>query len=160
MQEEVQVVTALAAGGVPVIRLATLAVPQPLVANGTYGTLWDYVPHEKRPTYQQFGRALRAFHKRADSLTIRLPDWQPLASARQRLNTVAEHYPCDDIALLEQWYERIRNMLVSLQPVLPAGVIHGQAEIGNVLVRGGQPVFLDFDVSHGVYENGISSTRP
>jgi aminoglycoside phosphotransferase (APT) family kinase protein len=32
-----------------------------------------------------------------------------------------------------------------VEPVLPGGVIHGQAEIGNVLLRADDPVFIDFE---------------
>ncbi|MGH3977940.1 MAG: phosphotransferase enzyme family protein [Pseudonocardiaceae bacterium] len=141
---EVQVAEALSSAGVPVVRLADLPVEQPLSAKGCLGTVWDYVRGE-RPTYRQFGKLVRHFHDRTDPLVIDLPEWQPLASARQRLDVLADQYPEENIRLLNHWYERIAEELGSLRPVLPPGVIHGQAEIGNTFMHGDTPVFLDFE---------------
>jgi Ser/Thr protein kinase RdoA (MazF antagonist) len=159
IRQEVEVATALADQGVPVARLATLPVSQPLTANDAYGTLWEYLPGAGEATYQQFGALLRAFHAQTDTLAVQLPDWQPLASARRRLDVLAGQYPPEDIALLEHWYERIQDALSQLEPALPEGIIHGQAEIGNVLLRDGQPVFADLErVAHGWREWDLIDT--
>jgi Ser/Thr protein kinase RdoA (MazF antagonist) len=159
IEQEVQVATALAEHGVPVIRLTTLATPQPLTSDGAYGTLWDYLPDSGDATHAQLGALLRTFHKQTDSLQVQLPTWQPLASARRRLDVLAAQYPPEDIALLEHWYERIQDMLATVQPMLPVGVIHGQAEIGNVLLHNGQPVFSDFErVARGLREWDLIDT--
>lgn len=144
-RREAEVATALAAGDVPVVRLAPLPSEQPLEANGIRATVWDYLPSDGLPSYQQFGRLVRQFHDRTAALELPVPNWQPLATARQRLDVLAEQYSPDDMLLLEEWYRRIDAELNQLQPVLPAGVIHGQAERGNALVHDGQAVFLDFE---------------
>lgn len=143
-KREVRIARELAAANVPVVRLADVTVEQPLAAVGCLGTLWDYVPGE-RPTFSQFGHLVRCFHERTDGLSVQLPEWQPLATARQRLDGLVDQYPDEDIALLNDWYDRIRSELDGLRPVLRRGVIHGQAEIGNALTHGDVPVFLDFE---------------
>lgn len=143
-RSEVRVAEALQAADVPVVHLAALSVPQPLGAEGCLGTVWDYV-HGEPPNYRQLGELVRRFHDRTDSLTIELPQWQPLASARRRLNELSAGYPADDVALLNDWYERISAELDGLRYVLPRGVIHGQAEIGNALLQGATPVFVDLE---------------
>ncbi|MDQ3276129.1 MAG: aminoglycoside phosphotransferase family protein [Actinomycetota bacterium] len=142
-KREVQVTQALRAAGVPVVRLVDLPVEQPLVAGGCLGTIWDYIPGEQ-PTYRQFGDLVRRFHQ-TDLLAIDLPEWQPLATARQRLDALADQYPNDDIALLNNWYERIVIELDSLRSILRRGIIHGQAEINNALVHDGTSIFLDLE---------------
>jgi Ser/Thr protein kinase RdoA (MazF antagonist) len=145
LEQEVEVATALARHGVPVARLARVPVRQPLATHGAHGTIWEYLPGAGEATYRQLGELLLVFHALTDTLVVRLPDWQPLASARRRLDALTTQYPHEDIALLEQWYERINASLSQLQPSLRVGVIHGQAEIGNVLLRDGRPVFGDLE---------------
>ena len=47
--------------------------------------------------------------------------------------------------MLSRWSQRIAAELDQVEPVLPGGIIHGQAEIGNVLIRAGKPVLIDFE---------------
>jgi len=143
-KREVKVAEALRSAGVPVVRLVDLPVEQPLVAAGCLGTVWDFVPG-KQPTYRQFGELVRRFHHQTDLLAIDLPEWRPLATARQRLDVLADQYPTEDIALLNDWYERITVELDSLRFVLQHGVIHGQAEISNSLVHDGTAILLDLE---------------
>lgn len=158
-RREVEIATALAAADVPVVRPAQLPTEQPLEANGGRATVWEYVPSDGPPSYQQFGQLVRQFHDRTAALELPVPSWQPLATARQRLDVLAAHYPPDDILLLEEWYRRIEAELDELQPVLPVGVIHGQAERGNALVHHDQAVFLDFErVSRGPREWDLIDT--
>jgi Ser/Thr protein kinase RdoA (MazF antagonist) len=72
---------------------------------------------------------------------------------------LASQYPHEDIALLEHWYERLQDALTQLQPALPVGLIHGQAEIGNVRLRDGEPVFADLErVARGLREWDLIDT--
>ena len=100
IKQEVRVATALAEQGVPVVHLAAFATAQPLMANGVYGTLWDYLSGSGQATHEQFGSLLRSFHEQTNSLEIQLPDWQSLLSARRRLDVLSKQYPPGDIDLL------------------------------------------------------------
>ena len=55
------------------------------------------------------------------------------------------HYATEQVTRLTRWSERIAVELDQVQPVLPGGVVHGQAEVGNVLFRAGHPVFINFE---------------
>jgi Ser/Thr protein kinase RdoA (MazF antagonist) len=159
LKQEVYIAATLAEHGAPVVWLTPLPVDQPVVAGDARGTLWEYLPGSGQVTYGQLGSLLRVFHDQTDALTISLPDWQPLASARRRLDALTGQYPDEDIALLEEWYGCIENALPALKPALPIGVIHGQAEIGNVLLRNGQPVFVDLErVARGWREWDLTDT--
>src|SRR5262245_25251087 len=81
---EVRLAGLLAAAGAPVVELAGLRTTQPLDADGLLGTVWEYLTGGP-PSYAQFGRLLRTFHEGTATLSISLPEWQPLATARQRL---------------------------------------------------------------------------
>jgi aminoglycoside phosphotransferase (APT) family kinase protein len=56
-----------------------------------------------------------------------------------------DRYATADVTMLTRWSERLSAELSQVQPVLLAGVIHGQAEVGNLLFRAGHPVFIDFE---------------
>lgn len=99
---EVEIATTLAEHDVPVVRLADLPMAQPLTVHGVSGTVWDYLSPTGTVTYGQFGALLQAFHAQTDTLALRVPSWQPLASARRRLDVLAYQYPAEDIAILEQ----------------------------------------------------------
>ena len=158
IERELQLANVLVGHGVPVARLADLSVPQPLIVGAARGSLWEYLPGD-RPTYRQFGQLVQRFHEQTNRLDLALPAWQPLATARHRLDTLSHQYHHVDIALLEQHYVRIAADLERLCPVLPAGPIHGQAEIGNARLHGHQAVFLDLErVSHGPREWDLIDT--
>ncbi len=92
-----------------------------------------------------FGQLLRTFHQRTAKLRLPLEPWRPQASSDRRLAELGGHYTPDDITMLTRWSRRIAAELDQLEPVLPGGVIHGQAEVGNVLLRHGHPVLIDFE---------------
>ncbi len=146
VQREIELVQEFTRLDVPAIRLAELAAQQPLKANGCLGTVWERLDEPDHDSlYQPFGQLLGTFHERTVTLQLSLEPWQPLASSDRRLAALHGHYPSDDIAMLSQWSRRIAVELSQVEPALSGGVIHGQAEIGNVLLRAGRPVLTDFE---------------
>jgi hypothetical protein len=115
---------------VPTVRLSD--VTQPLKALDCLGTVWERLaePHQDNVHH---------------ALRVPLQPWRQLALSDRRLNQCRQHYAPEDVRMLTRWSERIASELDQVQPVLPAGVIHGQAEVGNVLLRTGQPVLIDFE---------------
>jgi len=145
-QQEIALVRDFARLGVPTVRLVALPVDQPLQADGCLGTVWEQLqPADPEAVYRQLGELLTTFHERTDDLAVRLEQWDPLDSAGQRLAELDDSYPAADLAMLRDWYQRVSDTLSRLHYVLPPGVIHGQAEVGNVLLRAGQPVLIDFE---------------
>lgn len=146
VQQEIDLVREFARLDVPTVCLADLSAEQPLEVHGCLATVWERLEEPDRDQlYPAFGRLLRAFHERTVGLQVALDRWRPLASAERRLARLRRHYPPDDVALLDHWHERIAAGLDHIVPSLLSGVIHGQAEVGNVLLRAGEPVFVDFE---------------
>jgi Ser/Thr protein kinase RdoA (MazF antagonist) len=146
VQREIDLVREFDRLDVPTARLADVNTEQPLKAHGCLGTVWERLDEPNRDNlYGPFGRLLHAFHQRTAKLVLSLEPWRPLASSNRRLAELHGHYPPDDITLLSQWSRRISRELDQVEPVLPGGVIHGQAEVGNVLLRAGHPVLIDFE---------------
>lgn len=146
VQREIELVREFARLGVPAIRLAELAAQQPFKAHGCLGTVWErlYEPDHDR-LCGPFGHLLRTFHQRTANLRLSLEPWRPLASSDRRLAGLHAHYLPNDLRMLTQWSQRIAIELDQVEPVLPGGIIHGQAEVGNVLLRAGHPVLIDFE---------------
>jgi aminoglycoside phosphotransferase (APT) family kinase protein len=162
---EIDLVSEFSRLNVPTVRLAR-GVAQPLKALDCLATVWERLaePH-RHNVYRALGRLVRTFHQRTAGLRIPLGPWRPLELSDRRLIQCREHYAPEDVRLLAQWSKQIASELDQAQPALPAGVIHGQAEVGNVLFRAGQPVLIDFEqVSIGPREwdlvhTAVSVTR-
>jgi aminoglycoside phosphotransferase (APT) family kinase protein len=146
VRREVDLVREFARLDFPTARLSDVAAQQPLKAHRCLGTVWERLDEPDRDRlYRPFGQLLRTFHQRTDDLDLPLEPWRPLASSDRRLAELSDHYASEDVTMLSRWSQRIAAELDQVEPVLPSGVIHGQAEIGNVLLRGGNPVFIDFE---------------
>jgi Ser/Thr protein kinase RdoA (MazF antagonist) len=139
---------------VPTVRLAGDVAAQPLKALDCLGTVWERLTEpDRHNAYCSLGRLVRIFHQRTDDLRVPLEPWRQLASSNRRLAQQRERYASDDVRMLTQWSERIASKLDQVKQALPPGAIHGQAEVGNVLFRAGQPVLIDFEqVSNGPRE--------
>lgn len=146
VQQEIDLVREFARLDVPTVRLAGLTAEQPLEAYGCLGTVWERLAEPNRAQlYPPFGRLLRTFHERTAEPRLPLERWRPLASSERRLAALSRHYAPDDVSMLNYWFERVAAELDRVEPMLPEGVIHGQAEVGNVLLRAGEPVLIDFE---------------
>ncbi len=130
---------------IPAVRLADIPA-QPLRALGCLGTIWERLEEpDQGNLHSQLGQLVRIFHQCTGGLRVPLEPWRQLASSDRRLVARRDHYAPEDVTMLTRWSERIATELDQVKPALPAGVIHGQAEIGNVLSRAGQPVLIDFE---------------
>jgi aminoglycoside phosphotransferase (APT) family kinase protein len=143
---EIELVHEFTRLNVPTARLADIPARQPLKTGNCLGTVWERLDEPDRDSlYRPLGQLLRIFHQRTAGLRVRLEPWHPLASSDWRLARLREHYTPEDVTMLRRWSGRIADELDQVKPVLPSGVIHGQAEVGNVLFRAGHPVLIDFE---------------
>jgi len=146
VQRELELVREFDRLGVPTVRLADDVAAQPLKALNCLGTVWERLAEpEQDNVHGALGQLVRIFHQRTPDLRVPLQPWRQLALSDQRLAQQREHYAAEDVRMLTQWSKRIAGELEEVQPALPAGVVHGQAEVGNVLFRDGQPVLIDFE---------------
>ncbi|MEU8378843.1 aminoglycoside phosphotransferase family protein [Streptosporangium sp. NPDC048865] len=139
----VRVARWLAGHDFPAVRLLP-GCEEPLQVDGHLVTLWEYIPEAgPRPGGGDLAAMLRRLHTLADP-PADLPEWAPMTEVRQRLDEPEDLSPGDHAFLLDECDE-IEERLAALDYVLPAGVIHGDVFMGNVIAGPGGPVLCDFD---------------
>jgi phosphotransferase family enzyme len=69
-----------------------------------------------------------------EALALGAPDERPV-----RLPALYE-----EIAGRDEWYEHVTDAAAALGESVPVGVVHQEAHDGNVFVRDGRPVFIDW----------------
>jgi aminoglycoside phosphotransferase (APT) family kinase protein len=155
----VRVATWLAEHDVPAVRLLT-GFPRPVVVGDHLATLWHHVPSTAPPARALDGRDLARVLRRLHELPappFDLPEWAPLDDVRRRLAD-AEELSDSDRVFLEERCSSLDERLADLRPVLPRGVLHGDAHLGNLIASPSGPVLCDFDsTSVGPREWDLSS---
>jgi Ser/Thr protein kinase RdoA (MazF antagonist) len=143
MERELCVARWLAAADVPGIRVLD-DVDQPVVVDGYPVSFWRRVTGgEPKPTYADLAQLLAGFHKLGDC-PCPLPAFEPFPMSRSRLAETSGVDPEDREFLLSRCAE-LAEEFPKLEFALPAGPIHGDAWIGNLLTDHGQAVLADFE---------------
>jgi hypothetical protein len=133
----------LSTNGFPSVRLAE-SIEQPVVAGDHIATIWDLVEEDgPSPTGSDLGQLIRSFHELAPP-TSSLPNWDPLDDIRRRIGDAEDLSEADRRYLVDQCHEA-GEALARIQYTLPAGPIHGDAFLGNVIPSANGPVLCDFD---------------
>jgi hypothetical protein len=144
VEKVIRVARWLEQGDVPAVRL--LDIHQPLVIDDLYLTLWDEVPDGGlAPTGANLAAILQQWH-RLDPPDGGFPAWAPMAEVRDRL-TEPDGVDPDDLAYLRDECDLVEEQLAGLPYELPAGPIHGDAFMGNLIDGAMGPVICDFDSS-------------
>jgi Phosphotransferase enzyme family len=140
----IAVVRWLRATAVPSVELDE-RFEQPLRAAGTLATVWRYTrPADPPPGARDLARVMCRWHE-LPAPPMALPSWDPVGDARRRLSDAAGLDDADRAFLLER-YEALEEDLTRLEPVLPTGVVHGDAHTGNLIrTAHGTVVVCDFD---------------
>lgn len=133
------------AHGVPAVRLLP-GVEQPIRVEGYLATAWCTVPAaDTRPTGRDLAELLVKVHA-LPRPEVDLPDWAPLTAVRKRVGE-AEALDPDNREFLLERCDQVERRLAELEFVLPRGVVHGDAHLGNVIPSPAGPVLCDFDSS-------------
>lgn len=142
VQRGVDVARWLSDAGFPAVRLVE-DVEQPLIADGRVATFWE-VLSEQYATVADLAALLRRLHALQPPTSLSLPVLRPLERTRRRIE-VGLLAPDDKRFLLD----RAQDLSARWQEVgfvLPGGVIHGDASIGNVIrARDGRAMLIDLD---------------
>ncbi|MFI7450416.1 phosphotransferase enzyme family protein [Nonomuraea sp. NPDC049714] len=139
----VRVARWLAQHDFPAVRLLP-GVEQPLRVDDQLATLWTYVPEVgPRPGGADLATLLQRLHALPDPGHT-LPPWRPMSQIRRRLAEPEDLSPDDHAFLLDEC-DDLEERLDALRYVLPPGVIHGDAFLGNVIAGPDGPVLCDFD---------------
>jgi aminoglycoside phosphotransferase (APT) family kinase protein len=137
----------------PAVRLAGPA-EQPVVADGRPVTFWELVSERTDyATVAELGVLLRWLHGLEPPASLVVPELRPFARVQSRIDgaDLAER----DRAFLLDRLAKLREAYARLEFVLPAGLVHGDANVGNIIRRetDGVAVLIDWDgVSTGPRE--------
>ncbi|WP_109033422.1 phosphotransferase family protein [Streptomyces rubrogriseus] len=121
-------------------------VAQPLVVRGRVVTFWESVQeNEEYATVGELADLLRRLHWLEEPESLGLPYFDPLAKLTASLEGL-DGIAGEDREFLEARAAGLAKDYDRLDFVLPFGMIHGDANIGNVLRhRDGHAVFIDLD---------------
>ncbi|GAA2570372.1 phosphotransferase family protein [Pseudonocardia hydrocarbonoxydans] len=123
-----------------------LEVEQPVDADGRVVTFWESIAPETRyAPIRDVARLTRRLHDLDVPPTLALPPLQPFGTSGEPFPDFAA-IPKADAQFLRVRLEWARSRFPLLPFALPAGVVHGDANVGNVLIDdGGCAVLIDLD---------------
>lgn len=129
----------------PAVR--ALPLDQPIVLDSQAVTFWKAVSDDgdRYATIDQVAEVIARLHKMTAPGDLCLPALEPFRDAGQRI-AESRWLTGDDRAWMANELARLQAEYASLDFALPQGVIHGDANIGNVLRDDhGNPVVIDLD---------------
>jgi Ser/Thr protein kinase RdoA (MazF antagonist) len=122
-------------------------IDQPIEIDGHAITFWQSVSEDgdQYASIAEVAAVLAELHRLTAPSFLHLPVLAPFEDAAKRI-AVNEWLSPADRAFLTEQLAVMQERYTSLEFVLPQGVIHGDANIGNVLLdRNGNPVVIDLD---------------
>ncbi|MEV5505557.1 phosphotransferase enzyme family protein [Streptomyces orinoci] len=145
MRRAVRVARWLEAEEFPATRLVP-GMRQPLTAVGRVVTFWQSEQdREEYATVAELADLLRRLHGLEEPESLGLPYFDPFAKVWASMRDLDGVAP-EDRAFLERRAAKLNKDYDKLDFELPFGVIHGDANVGNVLRgRDGQAVLIDLD---------------
>jgi hypothetical protein len=121
---------------------------QPLVVAAHVVSVWRYVPttDSPAPTGADIGRLLRDLHAQGDPpILLRQLD-DPFASVTAAMNEAPDFLPETSQSWLADRISRLRGQWSTMDFPLPAGLIHGDAHISNLMrAASGEVILGDWD---------------
>lgn len=142
VHQTVAVARWLASVGYPAVR--AIDVDQPCIISGHAVTFWEALTDEYA-TIDEVADVLARLHKLEAPASLHLPELDPFVNADKRI-AGSDWLSPDDREFMTGELARLREEYARLEFVLPHGVIHGDASIGNVLHDfDGKPVVIDLD---------------
>ncbi len=129
----------------PAVRV--IDVDQPISIDGHTATFWRSISDDgdQFATVGEFAELLARLHRLPTPETLHLPELAPFDNAARRIKSNQWLRPADREFLIEQ-LAILQEQYAGLKFVLPQSVIHGDANVGNVLRDSqGDPVVIDLD---------------
>lgn len=144
VRRQVDVAQWLERQGYPATR--ALAVEQPVEIQGRIATFWDSVSEDERyAPIDRVAEIIRQLHDLEAPASLRLPAKEPFAKLDMQLR-VLEEVDHSSASFLRECSEDICARYQHLEFPLRPGVIHGDANVGNVILdRNNRPVLIDLD---------------
>jgi aminoglycoside phosphotransferase (APT) family kinase protein len=144
-RKEVSVARWLQAVKYPAVR--ALAIEQPLLVDGRVLTLWQALSDDGADfgTTAEVAALLVRLHGLAAPASLALDELRPFARVTRRIES-ALWLSSEDREFLRAQHQQLARCYEQLAFVLPHGVIHGDASVGNVIRDiTGQAVLIDLD---------------
>jgi aminoglycoside phosphotransferase (APT) family kinase protein len=144
-QQTVAVARWLESVDYPAVR--AIGVDQPVVVDSHPVTFWQAVSDDgsQYATIVQAAEVIARLHALTPPQSLRLPELQPFRDAGARIAS-SDWLSPDDRDFMTGELARLQAGYARLEFALPYGVIHGDANIGNVLsTPAGDPVVIDLD---------------
>jgi len=135
----------LQSAGYPAVR--AIEIDQPVVVGGQAVTFWEAVSGDgsKYAAIADVADVLAKLHRLTAPARLHLPRLAPFENAGSRIAESAWLSPGDQDFMTSE-LDRLQSEYAKLDFVLRPGVIHGDANIGNVLSdEHGAPVVIDLD---------------
>ncbi|MFJ2960638.1 phosphotransferase [Streptomyces sp. NPDC087270] len=133
MERAIRVARWLAAEGFPANRVVA-DVAQPLVVGGRVVTFWESVQDdEEYASVTELADLLKRLHWLEEPEPLELPYFDPFAKVCASLRGLGAGVQPEDVKFLAERADRLEKDYGRLDFVLPFGLIHGDANIGNIL---------------------------
>jgi aminoglycoside phosphotransferase (APT) family kinase protein len=142
--KQVAVARWLASEGYPANRV--LDLDQPVDVEGHLATFWESVSErEEYAPIKQVAELIRDLHRLKVPTALHLPEKRPFDELGERLSSLA-NLDTSDADFLRSRIGDLHSRYDSLDFTLAPGVIHGDANVGNVILDSiGSPVLIDLD---------------
>jgi len=136
-----------AAHNIPAVRLWP-EIQHPIQVGPHLITVWEQTPTGgPEPTPADLAAILHAIHDVPDPHPDCIPAWRIVEGMKQRIQD-ADNTDPSALAFLTAEAGEIEESLLKLHtipPLIPGGVIHGDAHLGNVISSPDGPIICDFD---------------
>jgi Ser/Thr protein kinase RdoA (MazF antagonist) len=135
----------LQSAGYPAVR--AIDVDQPVIIDSHAVTFWEAVSDDgsEYATIAEVAEVIAQLHKLTAPGNLHLPILEPFENAADRI-ALSEWLSPDDRDYMTYELARLQDQYARLDFALAPGVIHGDANIGNVLRdEHGKPVVIDLD---------------
>ncbi|GAB3380831.1 aminoglycoside phosphotransferase family protein [Amycolatopsis echigonensis] len=141
---QVAVARWLAGEGYPANR--ALDVRQPVEVGGYAVTFWESAAEDERyAPVRDVARLIRELHELHAPAELDLPEKRPFAELNARMADL-ENIDPGDAEFIRNRIDELASDYDNLEFTLPFGVIHGDANVGNVILdREGNPILIDLD---------------
>lgn len=144
-RREVAVARWLAEQDFPTVRPAEGVPGQPVVVSDRPVTFWELLPPaDREPDVRDLAKLLKRLHA-LPRPPFALPPREPLALVETWLDSADAAVHLDDRRFLLSRRDELAAEYAGVVPVLPPGVIHGDALLRNVGVHGGRAMLLDLE---------------
>jgi aminoglycoside phosphotransferase (APT) family kinase protein len=133
--------------GVDYPAVRALAIDQPVDIDGHAVTFWESVSPDgdQYAPLAEVAQVLAELHRLDAPAYLHLPALEPFGSAAGRI-AASEWLSRDDRSFLTEQLATLQSRYALLEFELPPGVIHGDANVGNVLRNtAGYPIVIDLD---------------